>query len=74
MLQSINPLNHFSTPGRVPTVSPRMADYISRRVGARAAIISGDIALWLEMCKPPQLVMIEDQYKTSQMKSIERKL
>lgn len=63
MLQPFNP----------PRVSPLMEAYIQRRVGQRAAYISGYLNVRLEVSKPPILVMIEDKYRTQEMQRINKR-
>jgi hypothetical protein len=51
---------------------PWMISYLHHRVARRAAYISGQLTLQLEVGKSPELVRIEDRYRTDQIKRIER--
>jgi hypothetical protein len=60
--------NRLST----PMIPPSMEHYIHNRVARRAAFISGQMSLQLEISKPEQLIRIEERYRTDQIKRVER--
>lgn len=65
MLRSFNHSNQ-------PMIPPFVEDIIRSRVGKRAAFLSGQMSLQLEISKSPELIRIEDRYRTDQIKRVER--
>jgi hypothetical protein len=65
MLRSFNHSNQ-------PMIPPSMENYIHNRVGRRAAFLSGQMSLQLEISKSQRLIEIENRYRTDQIKKVER--
>lgn len=65
MLRSFNHSNQ-------PMIPPMMENYIHNRVSRRAAFLSGQMSLQLEISKSQRLIEIENRYRTDQIKKVER--
>lgn len=65
MLQSSNRFNP-------PAPPPLMLAYIHQRVARRAAFLSGQATLQLEISKSAELIRIEERYRTDRIKQGER--
>lgn len=64
----LQPFNHSNQ----PMIPPFVEDIIRNRVSRRAAFLSGQMSLQLEISKSPELIRIEDRYRTDQIKRVER--
>jgi hypothetical protein len=65
MLRSFNRFNQ-------PMIPPFVEDIIRNRVSKRAAFLSGQMSLQLEISKSQRLIEIENRYRTDQIKKVER--
>jgi hypothetical protein len=54
-------------------IPPSMEAYIHNRVGRRAAFLSGQMSLQLEIAKSEQLIGIEERYRNDLIKRAQRK-
>lgn len=52
--------------------APRPDIYIHNRVGRRAAFLSGQMSLQLEIAKPQELIGIEERYRNDLIKRAQR--
>jgi hypothetical protein len=55
-------------------IPPSMLAYVHSRVSKRAAYLSGQMTLQLEISKSQELVRIEERYRTDQIKKKQRQI